>query len=431
LETLAVTSIDTLEALLTPDALTALMRSTWTWDDRALRRDLAVLLVEIEAAHAAADGDAPDHAETLRGRSLASGADFVAAVLGPHLIADAGNALRRDYLAYALDGAAFKRGAATSLARVREGAGAYAQRHSHIDYPSQSDWLPLISKEGAAGLASAMRAFGHALSDSNFFGNAALTWQALQAVGDADAAKYAKAIESGAITATMAVAEKSGSWDPALVRTKAVPVQDGWRLSGAKLFVPAAGGADVYFVIGRSIAGPSLFAVERAAPGLQLSPLDVVDSTRPLHRVEFADTPAKLVSAEGHGGRLMMTVLDLATTALAAEQVGVIEKAMGLLAAAGSTDAEFSEVTLGHVVAFSLWRRALDAQADASSDASPLAAAAHVGCSRAAVRAATITAQLLGPSEETDALLRRAQSANLLFGGPALSHERLLERLGV
>src|SRR6185369_14349326 len=105
------TSTDTFETLLTPDGLSALMRSTWTWDDRALRRDLAVLLVDLQAAHAAARGNAPDHAETIRKRALASGSDFVAAVLGPHLIADAGNALRGDYLAYALDAAAFARSA--------------------------------------------------------------------------------------------------------------------------------------------------------------------------------------------------------------------------------------------------------------------------------------------------------------------------------
>jgi len=86
---------------------------------------------------------------------------------------------------------------------------------------------------------------------------------------------------------------------------------------------------------------------------------------------------------------------------------------------------------MDHAAASSLWRRAVDEGAAGSADASTLAAAAHVGCSRAAVHSATVAASLLGPTDETDALLRRAQSANLLFGGPALSHERLLERLGV
>jgi alkylation response protein AidB-like acyl-CoA dehydrogenase len=196
------------------------------------------------------------------------------------------------------------------------------------------------------------------------------------------------------------------------------------------MFVPAADGADVYFVIARSIAGPSLFAVEHFAPGLQLTALDVIDPSRPLHRVEFVETPATLVSAEGQGGRLMMAVIDLATNALAGEQVGVIEKVMSLLAGGAASD-EYADVTLDHVAALSLWHRALDAQSEGSTDASALAAAAHVGCSRAAVHAATVAAQLLRPSEVTDALVRRARSADLLFGGPAVSYERLLERLEI
>jgi len=426
-----VTSIDTFADLLTPGALSALMRSTWTWDDRALRRDLAAMLVDMEAARSASSGDATEHAQALRGRALASGADLVAAVLGAHLIADAGNPLRRDFLAGALDVAALARDAACGFDRVRESAAEYAGRHATPDYPAQSDWLSLISKEGSLGLASAMRAFGYALGESDFFGTAALGWQALRAIGDESAAGYAKAIESGSITATLAVAERSGAWDPTLVRTKAVRGHDDWQLSGSKTFVPAAEAADVYFVIARSIAGPSLFAVERSAPGLRVVALDVTDTTRPLYQVEFGDTPAKLLGAEGAGGRLMMTVIDLATTALAGEQVGLIEKAMGLLAAVGASNRELAEVTMDHAAASSLWRRAVDEGAAGSADASTLAAAAHVGCSRAAVHSATVAASLLGPTDETHALLRRAQSANLLFGGPALSHERLLERLGV
>ncbi|EUA23808.1 hypothetical protein I553_5183 [Mycobacterium xenopi 4042] len=83
------------------------------------------------------------------------------------------------------------------------------------------------------------------------------------------------------------------------------------------------------------------------------------------------------------------------------------------------------------MAAFSLWRRAVGEQAAGPSQAFAAAAAAHIGCSRAAVQASTVVAELLGPSFETDAVSRRALSAALLFGAPALSHERLLERFGV
>ena len=134
-----------------------------------------------------------------------------------------------------------------------------------------------------------MRAYGYHLHGSGFFGTAGLAWQTLVAIGEAE---YTKAIESGSISATLAAAEQSGSWDPALVRTKAVRGTGGWQLSGAKLFVPSAEDADVLLVMARSIAGPSLFAVERSAPGLQVTPLSVIDETRPLYGVELADTPA-------------------------------------------------------------------------------------------------------------------------------------------
>jgi hypothetical protein len=428
------TTVQAFEDQLTPDRLSALMRSTWTWDDRALRRDLSIVLVAVDAArYAATMADAADHAETLRARALASGAEFVAAVLGPKLIADTGAPLREHFAAQALDVAHFARNASSAFARVCEQAPKYAAQQSAIGYAPESSWLTLVANDGLDGLATAMRAYGHGLSASDFFGTAALAWQTLQAVGpESDkAAVYAKAIESGAISATVAAAEESGSWDPALVRTTAVRTTTGWQLTGVKQFVPAADGADVYFVIARSLAGPSLFAVERSAPGLQISPLSVVDETRPLYQVALSDTPATLIGIEGAGGRLMMTTIDLATTALAAEQVGLIEKAMALLAAADAPQPALSEVTLCHAAATSLWRRALGELAAGSSEASPAAAAAHIGCSRAAVDAATTTAELLGPSSETDALVRRALSGSLLFGGPALSYERHLERLGI
>ena len=169
-----------------------------------------------------------------------------------------------------------------------------------------------------------------------------------------------------------------------------------------------------------------------------MTPLDVIDPTRPLSQIELADTPADLLGAEGAGGRLMMRAIDLATTALAAEQVGLIEKAMSMISchtAESSETADFhtrvAEVALDHVAAAGLWRRAVAEDAAGSADAAAAAAAAHVGCSAAAVRAATAAAELVGPSPETDAVLRRALSGSLLFGGPALAHERLLERLGV
>lgn len=431
--------------LLTPDTLAALMRSTWTWDDRALRRDLAELLVDIEAAEAAAELDdspqAQARAQTLHARALSSAARFVAAVLGPKLIADTGNPLREHFLTDTIDPAHFDRAAVGGFTKVRVDAPAYlAAQTQQLEYPSAATWMDLVRTDGEAGLGAALRGYGNSLSDSSFYSDMGLAWQTLRAVsGDAAAAiDYADQIAAGVISATLAAAEQTGSWDPALVKTRAAQTPDGWQLTGVKQFVPGGQDADMIFVIARSTAGPSLFAVAKSAPGVEVTALDVIDPTRPLSQIKLADSPAALLGAEGAGGRLMMRAIDLATTALAAEQVGLIEKAMSVLSSypaqtADSTDfhTRVAEVTLDHVAAVGLWRRAVTADADGSVDAAAAAAAAHIGCSAAAVRAATAAAELVGPSPGTDALLRRALSGSLLFGGPALSHERLLERLGV
>ena len=429
------------DELLTSDTLSALMRSTWTWDDRALRRDLAILLVDLDAVRSASPDQNAAAVDTLRARAHSSAARFVAAVLGPKLIADTGNQLRPHFLAAAIDPAQFDRAAAASFADVRAHASEYvADQTRELDYPVESTWMGLVAKDGVQGLGAAMRGYGNSLSASPFYGNIGLAWQTLRAVlGDRTAADdYADQIAAGSLRGALAAAEQTGSWDPAMVKTRATDTENGWQISGVKQFVPAADDAHVYFVIARSTAGPSLFAVDSSATGVAVTPLDVVDPSRPLAQIEFTDAPATLLGTEGAGGRLMLRVTDLATTALAAEQVGLIEKVMSLLVAhssdlvdAPALQSRLAGVALDHVAAAALWRRALAEVAAGSPDASTASAAAHIGCSAAAVRAATVAAELLGPAEATDAVLRRALSGSLLFGGPALSHERLLERLGL
>jgi acyl-CoA dehydrogenase len=90
------------ERALTAEHLSALMRATWTWDDRALRRDLSELLAETmavaclndEAARTIESGHSPGPersvAKLMHGRNLTRAAHFVSDVLGPRIIADTG-----------------------------------------------------------------------------------------------------------------------------------------------------------------------------------------------------------------------------------------------------------------------------------------------------------------------------------------------------
>jgi acyl-CoA dehydrogenase len=78
------------------------MRATYTWDDRALRRQLASILAEAMAVHslnamagskiAAGQpvGAERSIAKLVHGRNVTRAAQFVAEVLGPRIIADNG-----------------------------------------------------------------------------------------------------------------------------------------------------------------------------------------------------------------------------------------------------------------------------------------------------------------------------------------------------
>ncbi|QRY42710.1 acyl-CoA dehydrogenase family protein [Mycolicibacterium boenickei] len=418
------------DALLTADLLSALMRSTWTWDDRALRRDLSDLLVRVDAANLIGAHDDIDDsiAAALHSQTRAVGSGFVATVLGPKLIADTGNPLRAQFLKLATDPAHFGKRAYAARKAVRAASDDYFVAHTEgVQYTPESEWSALVAKEDVIGLGAAMRAYGNGLAASNFFANKALAWQAVSAVRrDDTATAYADRIQGDELTATLAAAEETGSWDPVLVKTRAELVDDGWTISGRKHYVPGADTADVVFVIARSTAGPSLFAVDAGSAGLDVTAHDVVDPTRPLFGITFDNTPATLLGVEGSGGRLMSTLIDRATTALAAEQVGLIEAAITVLRdTADRDDHRLAEVVLAHAGATAVWQRAL---MEPSPEA---AAAAHIGCSGAAIAVTAAVAEMCDDDSRTNPLILRALSGSLLFGGPALSHERLLDRLGI
>ena len=199
------------EAGLTPENLTAIMRSTWTWDDRALRRDLARLLTALRAVGELEPGG--DVHRLVRRRALHSAAGFLAAVLGPRVIADSG----------------------------------HATSYSFSDTLVRSPWLAggpdeerLLAAVGAATLEDGSGAAGFDLAASSSFAARGLAAHALAAAGDQEAgAELLSKIEAGALSATLAAAEASGSWDPALVRTRASLDGSQWFLDGREVLRPA------------------------------------------------------------------------------------------------------------------------------------------------------------------------------------------------
>jgi alkylation response protein AidB-like acyl-CoA dehydrogenase len=304
---------------------------------------------------------------------------------------------------------------------------------------------------GLTELEVVLEEMGAALLCSPFFATVVLAAQALLASGDeAACARYLPGIAAGQTVATLAAAEGNASWDPAMVAARAQRTPDGWALSGKKSFVIDGAIADLVLVVARSTAGPSLFAVDRGAPGLRAEPMTTLDPTRPMGSLTFDRVPAVLIGAEGQGGRLMSRVLDLACVALAAEQAGGARRCLEMSAGYARTRFQFGRAigsfqAVKHKCADMLARVELaEATAreaarladEARAEFGVVAATAHICCSQAYLFAATENIQVhggIGFTWEHPAHLyfRRAKSSELLFGGPAVYHERLLDRLGI
>ncbi|MER5428101.1 acyl-CoA dehydrogenase family protein [Streptomyces sp. NPDC002588] len=305
---------------------------------------------------------------------------------------------------------------------------------------------------GPVELGVVLEEMGRALFCSPFFATAVLAAQALLASGDGAAcARHLPGIAAGHTTATLAVAEEGGSWDPVLISARAVPDGDtGWKLSGRKCFVVDGTTAGLILVVARTVAGPSLFAVDRTAPGVTAEAMRTLDATRAMARLTLEDVPATLVGADGAGGRVMARVLDLATTALAAEQAGGARRCLETSTEYARTRHQFgrpigsfqavkhkcADMLVQVELAEAASREAARLAAEGSAGFPVAAAVAHACCSRAYTFAATENIQVhggIGFTWEHPAHLyfRRAKSSQLLFGGPALYHERLLDRLGI
>jgi alkylation response protein AidB-like acyl-CoA dehydrogenase len=322
--------------------------------------------------------------------------------------------------------------------------------------------LALPSEYGGDGfglteLEVVLEEMGAALLCSPFFATVVLAAQTLLASGDeAACARYLPGIAAGQTIATLAAAEGNASWDPAMVAVRAERVKGdgeaagGWSLTGKKSFVIDGAIADLVLVVARSTAGPALFAVDRGAPGLRAEPMTTLDPTRAMATLTFYQVPAVLVGAEGQGGRLMSRVLDLACVALAAEQAGGARRCLEMSAGYARTRFQFgrpigsfqavkhkcADMLVRVELAEATAREAARLADEAAADFGVAAATAHICCSQAYLFAAAENIQVhggIGFTWEHPAHLyfRRAKSSELLFGGPALYYERLLDRLGI
>ena len=328
-------------------------------------------------------------------------------------------------------------------------------------------WTSLATELGVVGLAVpealggsgggileqlvVLEELGRRLVCAPYLASAVLATHTLVESADTAAQeRWLPALAAGEMIATLAVAEESGRWDPTGIATTAQLDGSGWRVSGVKSYVLDGTIADLLLVAARTPDGVSLFAIEANADGVTRTALQTVDLTRKLARIEFARTPATPVATIGGGTRTLERVLEVAVTALAAEQVGGAQVALDMAVDYAKQRVQFGrpigsfqavkhrcadmllEVESARTAAYYAgW-----CIADDTADRSEAVSVAKSSCSAAYVAVAAGNIQVhggIGFTWEHPAQLyfKRAKSSEALFGQPSRWREQLAGLIGL
>jgi acyl-CoA dehydrogenase len=181
-----------------------------------------------------------------------------------------------------------------------------------------------------AEMAIAFEEAGARLLCAPLFATAGLAVPLLQALSDdAAIARYAPAIASGELTATVALAEDAGRWRTEAVRCTATQAGSGWVIDGVKNYVVDGATAGLVLVVAQAGAELGVFAVHGDAPGLERDQLVTLDQTRKQARLLFKATPAQRVGA-GEATSSVARATAVSRALLAAEQVGGAQHCLGM-----------------------------------------------------------------------------------------------------
>ena len=304
---------------------------------------------------------------------------------------------------------------------------------------------------GPVELGIVLEELGRVLLPTPYFATVALAGQALAASGDDTAkARWLPAIADGSLTGTLALAEAGGSWRIEDVAASATRGDDGWTVSGTKMFVVDGHSADLLLVVARADTGPGLFAVDGDAAGVTRTRLETLDPTRRLARIDLDGAAALRVGPDADATEYLRTVTDLAVVALAAEQVGGAQACLDAAVEYAKVRVQFgraigsfqavkhkcADMLLQVEAARSAAYHALSVAAEGSGELPVSAALAAAYCSAAFTHAAKENIQIhggIGYTWEHDAhlYLKRAKSSEQLFGSPATHRARLADLVGI
>jgi alkylation response protein AidB-like acyl-CoA dehydrogenase len=309
--------------------------------------------------------------------------------------------------------------------------------------------LAIPESYGGAGytfveLAVVLEEMGAALLCAPFLSTVVLAANALLASGD-DAAmsEFLPRIADGTLFATVVTHDDAA-------RSLTATLDGVWRVSGSSSYVLDGHSADIILLVADTPEGPTLFVVPGDSPQVGRFPLPPLDQTRRLARLEFGDTPARLIGPAGAGSAVLRRTLDIACVALAVEQTGGAQRCLDSAVAYAKQRVQFdrpigsfqaikhmcADMLLDVESARSAAYAAVAAATDGSDDLPLLVSLAKSYCSAAYRRVAENNIQIhggIGFTWEHSAHLyfKRAVASAAMFGDPAHHRRAMAGLLGI
>jgi alkylation response protein AidB-like acyl-CoA dehydrogenase len=207
---------------------------------------------------------------------------------------------------------------------------------------------------GYVELVAMLEQMGRHLFCSPFYSTVCLAANALLVAGnEAQKAQYLPQIVAGT-TATLAYTGVSGRWDADAVGVVCQEAGDAYTLSGRYRYVPDGHSAQLLVVAARlpgSIGeqGISLFVLPADTAGITRQWLPTMDQTRKQAQLVFDNVcvpAAALMGEQGLAWSQLEKIIDLATVAIAADQVGGAQQSLDI-----TVDYLQERVQFGRVIA--------------------------------------------------------------------------------
>jgi alkylation response protein AidB-like acyl-CoA dehydrogenase len=321
-------------------------------------------------------------------------------------------------------------------------------------------WMGLVVPEKLGGLGLStidltlvLEELGRAVVPGPFLPTQLLITALLKGGTDAQRAAWLPAFLAGDAFGTLAFAEGDQALEPAGIRTTAKKTRDGWTITGTKVFVQDAPGADVLLVAARTKAGTgpagvSLFLVDRRAKGVKVRPQEGFDLSRRTGEVQLKNVvvpKTALLGREGQGWPLLARLFDLACIGLAADSLGGAWKAIEMAVEYSKMREQFgrkigSFQAMKHIAAEMVadvepsrslvWYAAYAYDAKPAAEATRAAAMAKAALGDVYSRTARRAVEMhggIGFTWEFDLHLwfKRAHVNEVAYGDPAMHRERV------